>query len=133
MPTVNILHILLAGALAIALGGCQGTNKQIPEGAHVEPAHKTAPPYIGPQIVHSNLDDRIATIRYGESLDEGFLIVTNSNGEQTAVLKGLPRETGKLCTADILEGHPHINNRVTQASTAQSEELAKIYRDSENE
>lgn len=84
-------------------------------------------------IVHVNVNGRIATIRNGNNFEEGaFLIAKDRSGEQTGVLKALPLRPG-LRTADILEGEPMINDVVSPAGTSESERLAKIYRDPEQE
>jgi hypothetical protein len=71
--------------------------------------------------------ERLATIRFGAEVGDGFLIVKNEAGEQSALLKSLPQRPGHLRTADILEGQPQINQHVTPATEAQNEEYQKIY------
>ncbi len=77
--------------------------------------------------------ERITTIRNGRQLPEGFLIATNTNGEQTAILKAREKRPIGLRTADILEGEPAINDTVAPASSSESQRLAKIYRDPESD
>ena len=86
-----------------------------------------------PHIVHIDLFERIATIRNGISLGDEFLIATNYAGVETAVLKTRPSASLTLVTADILEGAPKINNTVKTADVARSTELAKIYRNLDEE
>lgn len=85
-------------------------------------------------IVHVDLGGRVATIRRGNGFDAGeFLIVKDSEGKQTGVLKALPKRITGLRTADVLEGEPDINNIVTSASASESARLEKIYRDPEQQ
>ncbi|CAI8321737.1 MAG: Uncharacterised protein [Opitutia bacterium UBA7350] len=99
----------------------------IPAGAEVELANPVTPLFKGPTIVHADMIERIATIRYGHELEEVYLIVKDTNGEQVALLKSLPLRPGSLRTADILEGTPKINQRVSSATTEQNEAYQKIY------
>lgn len=85
-------------------------------------------------IVHVNLASRIATIRNGNSFEDGaFLIVKDQAGQQSAVLKALPARDGGLRTADLLEGEPQINHSVVLANEAEAARYAQIYRDPEGE
>jgi predicted small secreted protein len=111
---------------SLLLAGCSG-NTTIPDGAEVELASPLGPTFKGPTIVHTDEIERLATIRYGRDLGEGFLIVHDLDNNQSALLKGLPLQLGRLRTADILEGTPEINHRVTPASDAQNLEFEKIY------
>ncbi|NCG08744.1 MAG: hypothetical protein GWO81_04130 [Verrucomicrobia bacterium] len=106
---------------------------KIPEGAEVQLATPAGPAYKGPTVVHADMIERVATIRYGHELGEGFLIVRDPNGEQTSLLKSLPLYPGRLRTADILEGNPKINNRVEAATQEQNEAYKKIYPDAQVE
>lgn len=111
---------------SLLVAGC-GSNTTIPDGAEVELASPLDPAFKGPTIVHTDEIERLATIRYGRDLGNGFLIVYDLDKNQTAVLKSLPLQLGQLRTADILEGTPKINHRVTAASDAQNLEFEKIY------
>ena len=127
--------ILLAIATAILLTACGGSGKvRVTEGSEQIAASPTGTLFVtnDATIVHVNPQERIATIRNANRFEAGtFLIVKNSEGTQTGILKALPvRETG-LRTADILEGLPSINNTVTAAGKKESARLAKIYRDAE--
>jgi hypothetical protein len=85
-------------------------------------------------IVHVNLSNRLATMRNGNKFESGtFLIVVDDAGQQTGILKALPKRITGLRTADVLEGEPKINNIVTPASASESARLAKIYRDAEQD
>jgi hypothetical protein len=87
-----------------------------------------------PMIVHIDLFERIATIRNGMALGDEFLITSNHAGVETAVLKARPSSLSEtLLTADILEGDPKINNTVKTADSARTLELAKIYRNLDQE
>ena len=120
------LNILIIGLCVLALSACSQYSK-IPAGAEVELAKPLGPAYKGPTIVHADMNERIATIRYGHELGDGFLIVTDVDGTQTALLKSLPLRPGSLRTADIIEGIPEINERVEPASAEQNEAYQKIY------
>ncbi len=120
------LNIFLCGLCILAMSACSQYNK-IPEGAEVELARPAGPAYKGPTIVHADMIERIATIRYGHELGDGFLVVTDADGTQAALLKSLPLRPGSLRTADILEGNPRINQRVEPASAEQNEAYQKIY------
>jgi hypothetical protein len=122
----------LIGLCLLLLTACNPYSK-IPEGAEVQLATPAGPEYKGPTIVHTDVIERIATIRYGHELGEGFLIVSNIDGTQTALLKSLPLRPGSLRTADILEGTPQINQRVEPASDEQNEAYKKIYPDAQEE
>lgn len=116
----------------LALSACSSYNK-IPDGAEVELAAPRGPAYKGPTIVHADMIERVATIRYGHELGEGFLMVTDLEGVQTALLKSLPLRPGSLRTADILEGEPQINERVEAATEEQNKSYQKIYPDAQEE
>ena len=120
------LNILISGLCVLALSACSQYSK-IPAGAEVELAEPTGAVSKGPNIVHADMNERIATIRYGHELGDGFLIVTDVDGVQTALLKSLPLRPGSLRTADIIEGIPEINERVEPASAEQNEAYQKIY------
>jgi hypothetical protein len=113
-------------ATCLLLLGCNG-NRTIPNGAEVEIASPLGPAFKGPTIVHTDEIARLATIRYGIDLGEGFLLVYDLDKNQSALLKGLPLRSGQLKTADILEGTPRINHRVIAASAKQNLEFEKIY------
>ena len=120
-------------ALALILAGCGGPNGvRVTEGQRRE----TAPMITDkePMIVHIDLFERIATIRNGVALGDEFLITTNYAGVETAVLKSRTSGSSEtLLTADILEGDPKINNTVKTADSARTMELAKIYRNLDQE
>ena len=131
------LHSLLLAtficALALIFIGCGASNGvRITEGQRRE----TAPMITDkePMIVHIDLFERIATIRNGMALGDEFLITSNHAGVETAVLKARPSSLSEtLLTADILEGDPKINNTVKTADSARTLELAKIYRNLDQE
>ena len=120
------LNIFICGLCVLALSACSQYDT-IPEGAEVELAKPTGPVYKGPNIVHADMNERIATIRYGHELGDGFLIVTDFDGVQTALLNSPPLRPGSLRTADILEGTPKINQRVEPANAEQNEAYQKTY------
>jgi hypothetical protein len=123
---------LISSLCLLALTACTSYNK-IPAGAEVELATPRGPDYKGPSIVHADMIERVATIRYGHELGEGFLIVSDLDGVQTALLKSLPLRPGSLRTADIVEGTPKINQRVEAATEKQNEAYETIYPDAQEE
>lgn len=129
------MHFLLSLIAVFILSACAGhdgvriTQGDQPSGGmgteSVEPANKAS-------VVHINLSSRLATLRNGNKFDAGeFLVAKSRDGQQTGILKALPKRPLGLRTADILEGEPDINNIVTRASAAEANRLAQIYRDSE--
>lgn len=136
MTFVHKSLLAFSSILAILLAGCGlgSDGIRITEGQQ-DRAPVAAPAYAPGTalVVHVDLFERIATIRNGHSL-KGFLIATDYTGAETAVLKGRPSSISEgLPTADILEGEPGINNAVRPASAERSSELAKIYRDPDEE
>lgn len=81
------------------------------------------------RIVHIDLEERVATIRFGNDLSNEFLVSRDVNGEQTGVLKGILKVNDSLKTAYILDGTPQINDGIFKASKQQSDSLSKIFRD----
>lgn len=128
-------HLLLPLITVLVLSACAGNNRvrisDRPQNTG-EMAADAATAGSRVSVVHVNTSSRLATLRNGNSFQKGdFLIVKNRNGEQTGILKALPKRPLGLRTADILEGEPDINNFVTLASAAETARLAQIYRDSE--
>lgn len=129
------MHFLLPIIAAIILSACAGydgvriTQGDQPAGgmgAESVDAAKSA------SVVHVDLSSRLATMRNGGKFDAGeFLVTKTRDGQQTGILKALPKRPLGLRTADILEGEPDINNIVIPASAAETSRLAQIYRDSE--
>ena len=119
-------RFFLLSACVVASIGCSNYNN-IPAGAEVELARPAGTSYNGPNIVHADMIERIATIRFGHELGEEFLIVSDENDVQVALLKSLPLRPGSLRTADILEGTPKINQRVSSATAEQNEAYQAIY------
>ena len=108
--------------------GCTTVSKNIPstpdsDVSLIENYEKTS------RIVHIDLEDRVATIRFGDDLTNKFLFSRDTNGEQTGILKGIPRDNGSLKTAYIIDGNPQINDKIFKASKQQNESLRKIFRD----
>lgn len=126
MNELKTLTCLATVALFSALVSCTSYN-DIPEGSEVETITSLGAKETRPIIVHTDMIARIATIRNGEELGDGYLIVNNKEEMQSAVLKGLPQDLGHLKIADILEGAPKINNVVIKATAEQSESYEKIY------
>ncbi|MGB0408790.1 MAG: hypothetical protein ACPGIC_02230 [Opitutales bacterium] len=129
---------LLALATSLFVAACGGGNDKmrITEGSQPIGRAPTGSVYVttDANIVHVDAMGRIATIRNGNHFADGaFLIVTQSDGKRSGLLKALTRRQTGLRTADILEGDPNINDIVSEASSAESERLAKIYRDPEEE
>jgi hypothetical protein len=121
----TILTIFLAGC-GLGSDGIRITEGQLDSTAIVTSAYANDTGLV----VHVDLFERIATIRNGHSLGQGFLIATDYSGAETSILKRRPSSLSEgLPTADILEGEPGINNAVRPASEERSTELAKIYRD----
>ena len=81
------------------------------------------------RIVHIDLKERLATIRFGNELSNEFLVSRDANGEQTGVLKGIIKLNDSLKTAYILDGTPQINDKIFKASKQQNDSLSKIFRD----
>ena len=81
------------------------------------------------RIVHIDLEERVATIRFGNELSNEFLVSRDVNGEQTGVLKGILKVNDSLKTAYILDGTPQINDGIFKASKQQIDSLSKIFRD----
>ena len=128
---------LLALAAALFLSACGGSSEvRVTEGSEQIGAAPTGTVFLttDASVVHVDEITRIATFRNGNSFADGaFLIVKDRAGEQTGILKALPRRETGLRTADILEGEPDINNLVSNASASENARLAKIYRDPEEE
>jgi hypothetical protein len=135
MRSTRITPLCIGICLALILTGCGGG----PSGVRVTQGDtqigRAQPGTIVASntstIVHVDMFERIATIRNGRDLPIAFLVATNTDGTQTAILKAREKRATGLRTADILEGEPRINNTITPASAAESERLAKIYRDAE--
>lgn len=131
MCSYNRLLCAFSSVLTAILTGCGGG----PNGVHItegkqERVETTVVAQDAAMIVHIDLFERIATIRNGVTLGDGFLITSDFAGVETAVLKARPASLSEhLRTADILEGNPKINHSVRPASASRSQELAKIYRD----
>jgi hypothetical protein len=130
-------HLPLALAAVLLLSACGG-----PRGVRVTEGSETGSEPAGTlfaareaSIVHVDLSARLATLRNGNKFKVGtFLIVKDEQtGEQTGVLKALPKRVTGLRTADVLEGEPEINNAVFPASASESERLGKLYRDPEQD
>lgn len=128
--------ILLALATAMLLTACGGRKGvRVTEGTETigEAPSGTLFATKESSIVHIDLAGRLATLRNGNKFKDGdFLIVKNEQtGQQTGVLKALPKRALGLRTADVLEGEPGINNVVILASKSEADRLSKIYRDAE--
>jgi hypothetical protein len=118
------------------LSGCGGgSGIHITEGNQQigAPAPGTMVATSNSTVVHVDMFERIATVRNGRQLPQGFLVAKDRQGNQTAVLKSRPKRPIGLLTADILEGEPRINDLISPASDAESARLGKIYRDAEAE
>jgi hypothetical protein len=128
-----ILLALVAVLLFSACGGPKGVR--VTEGTETIGSAPAGTLFATQEasIVHVDLSGRLATLRNGNKFKEGsFLIVKDEvSGEQTGILKALPKRAIGLRTADVLEGEPSINDVVFSASAAESARLAKIYRDPE--
>lgn len=133
----TLTHILLALATALLITACGGRKEvRITEGTETIGALPRGTLFAtnDASIVHVNLSGRMATIRNGKRFTGGaFLIVKDAEGNQTGVLKALPKRESGLRIADVLEGEPKINNIVTPASPSEATQLAKIYRDPEED
>ena len=114
--------------ICFTANGCSNVGKDIPN---------TPDPNVSliqnykriPRIVHIDLEERVATIRFGNELNSKFLVSRDANGEQTAVLKGILKVNDSLKTAYILDGTPQINDVIFTASKQQNDSLSKIFRD----
>ena len=108
--------------------GCSNVSKSIPNSPDrdislIQNFERTS------RIVHIDLKERLATIRFGNELSNEFLVSRDANGEQTGVLKGIIKLNDSLKTAYILDGTPKINDKIFKASKQQRESLRKIFRD----
>ena len=118
----------LLSIVCFIANGCTTVSKNIPstpdsDVSMIENYEKTS------RIVHIDLEDRVATIRFGDDLTNKFLFSRDTNGEQTGILKGIPRDNGNLKTAYIIDGNPQINDEIFKASKQQNDSLRKIFRD----
>ena len=108
--------------------GCSNVNKSIPNSPDtdislIQNYERTS------RIVHIDLKERLATIRFGNELSNEFLVSRDANGQQTGVLKGIIKLNDSLKTAYILDGTPQINDEIFKASKQQNDSLSKIFRD----
>ena len=108
--------------------GCSNVSKSIPISPNtdislIQNYESTS------RIVHIDLEERLATIRFGNELSNEFLVSRDANGEQTGVLKGIIKLNDSLNTAYILDGTPQINDQIFKASKQQNDSLRKIFRD----
>lgn len=130
----QLLAAVCSCMLAMTFVGCGSSNGvRITAEGHQEREPAPVINHNAAHIVHIDLFERIATIRNGIALGDQFLITTNYAGAETAVLKARPSTSLTLVTADILEGDPKINNTVETADVARSMELAKVYRNLDEE
>ncbi len=134
MSLTKYTFTLAACAVTLLFAGCGSSEVVFEKG---EPGQVTqtgnyAVTANTPHIVHVDLVERVATLRNGNELKDGFLIAMDAGGKQTSVLKALPiRNASALRTADVLEGKPQINNSVRPADSSEARDLAKIYHDAE--
>lgn len=133
MSLSKYILLLAACAASLMLSGCGSTDTDFGgSGSRGNTAADSSLINTAPHIVHVDLVERVATLRNGSDVKEGFLIALDTEGKQTSVLKTLPmRSPRSLRTADVLEGKPQINNTVRAATSAEINELAKIYRDAQ--
>ena len=108
--------------------GCSNVSKNIPNTPDPDVSLVQNYEKIS-RIVHIDLEERVATIRFGNELSNEFLVSRDVNGEQTGVLKGILKVNSNLKTAYILDGAPQINDGIFKASKQQSDSLSKIFRD----
>ena len=108
--------------------GCSNVSKSIPNSPDtdislIQNYESTS------RIVHIDLKERLATIRFGNELSNEFLVSRDANGQQTGVLKGIIKLNDSLKTAYIIDGNPQINDEIFKASKQQNDSLRKIFRD----
>ena len=108
--------------------GCSNVSKSIPNSPDTD-ISLTQNYERTSRIVHIDLKERLATIRFGNELSNEFLVSRDANGEQTGVLKGIIKLNDSLKTAYILDGTPQINDKIFKASKQQNDSLRKIFRD----
>ena len=118
----------LLSIVCFIANGCTSVSKNIPstpdsDVSLIKNYEKTS------RIVHIDLEDRVATIRFGGDLTNKFLFSRDTNGEQTGILKGIPRDNGCLKTAYFIDCYPQINDEIFNASIQQNDSLRKIFRD----
>lgn len=81
-------------------------------------------------IVHVDRLERLVTLRHAQGLEEyTFLKTQDSEGNKTAIIKTRATRKNGLCTADILEGVPDINDQATALEAEASAKLRETYRD----
>lgn len=131
----STLSLLAASALLISLlSGCGGgpSGVRVTEGNQQVGAAPTGSVYVSGEatIVHVDEFERLATLRNARNFEPGtFMKTRDRDGNESATLKTRANRISGLRTADIIEGMPRINDRATPVSPAESERLAKIYRD----
>lgn len=118
----------LLAIICFIANGCSNVSKNIPNTPYADVSLVQNYEKIS-RIVHIDLEERVATIRFGSELSNEFLVSRDDNGEQTGVLKGILKVNGSLKTAYILDGTPQINDGIFKASKQQSDSLSKIFRD----
>ena len=118
----------LLAIICFIANGCSNVSKNIPNTPYPDVSLVQNYEKIS-RIVHIDLEERVATIRFGSELSNEFLVSRDDNGEQTGVLKGILKVNGSLKTAYILDGTPQINDGIFKASKQQSDSLSKIFRD----
>ncbi|MAV39612.1 MAG: hypothetical protein CML12_03425 [Puniceicoccaceae bacterium] len=124
----STLLILLLGFLI----SCQTSDtiryKDSTKGEDWSPSESLVEVIPNAHIVHVDTSQRIATIRSSESLSEGYYSsLSQSNREESAVLKLVNSTGGLLYIADILEGSPKINDLLIKASQERTKELDSRY------
>lgn len=81
-------------------------------------------------IVHVDKLERLVTLKYARDLSEyTFLETRDIEGNKTAIIKTRANRKNNLCTADILEGAPKINDQATVLEAEASAKLRETYRD----
>ena len=137
MRTPHTSFLILGSCILLFLSACGGgpSGVRVTQGDEQVRAPRVG---VGTQnasstVVHVDMNERIATVRNGNTLPAGFLVATNSSDEQTASLKLNPTSSKGLRTADILEGTPGINDLISPASPTEADRLSKIYRDAESQ
>ena len=126
MRTTTCSSIL--AIICFTANGCSNVSKNISSTSDTDVSLIQSYEKIS-RIVHIDLEDRVATIRFGDDLTNKFLFSRDTNGEQTGILKGIPRDNGSLKTAYIIDGNPQINDEIFKASKQQNDSLRKIFRD----
>ena len=112
--------------------GCRNSNVQVTKGNIQIGAAPKGSLFVTntATIVHVDKLERIVTLSHARDLRKyTFLETQDSEGNKTAIIKTRANRMNNLCTADILEGAPDINDQATVLEAEASAKLRETYRD----